>query len=261
MVLLLLVVASTLEQCCCQETHADELSDNLEDHSNNPKERSAGSVPLQSLTEKLKEYQEEVAPSPTGKPPVITSEAELEVVQLTSRTFGNVTSDENVWLIEFYADWCGHCTSFAGTYAEIARYYHSHPEHKIKVARVNVNERALTSRFGVRSFPSFFVVDGWSVYVYDKARSKKNLMNFVSGGYKQEEPLPFYMSPMGPLGLAQGWLINAGFRMSNVFQWLQGAFGLSPLMAGTLMFGSSFMGCFFLIVFLAIAITPKAKLD
>ena len=37
-------------------------------------------------------------------------------IQLTSRNFDSSISDGNVWLVEFYASWCGHCKRFAPTY-------------------------------------------------------------------------------------------------------------------------------------------------
>lgn len=37
-------------------------------------------------------------------------------IVLTSRNFDSSISDGSVWLVEFYADWCGHCKRFAPTY-------------------------------------------------------------------------------------------------------------------------------------------------
>ena len=37
-------------------------------------------------------------------------------IVLTSRNFDSSISDGNVWLIEFYASWCGHCKRFEPTY-------------------------------------------------------------------------------------------------------------------------------------------------
>ena len=133
---------------------------------------------------------------------------------------------------------------------------------KVKVARVDGDaEQALASRFGVYSYPSFFVVDGWSVYSFDGVRSRKALIDYASGKYLETSSLPFYSSPMGPIGLTQGAMIQCGLALADTFQWLQNKAGLSPLMAGGFMFGSAFIGCFLTIVFMAIVITPKAKVD
>lgn len=85
------------------------------------------------------------------------------------------------------------------------------------VARINGDkERALSSRFGVNSYPSFYLVDGTDVYEFEnKARSKSNLIAFASGKYKEWfEPIPYLTSPMGPMGQAQvGIQFNSEIRL------------------------------------------------
>ena len=124
-------------------------------------------------------------------------------------------------------------------------------------------ERALSARFHVRSYPSFYVIDGWSVYKFEQPRSKSTLMKYVEGGYKTDGILmPFYSSPLGPVGLAQGALISSGFTLSDTFSWLQNTFGLSPVFAGMILFGGAFVGCFVVIVVVAIVLTsPREKQD
>ena len=200
----------------------------------------------------------------------------LEPVVLTSRNYGGHTSDGNVWLVEIYAPWCGHCVSFEPTYKEIAEAYHRSTgsddddaldEEKkkksgIKVGKINGDaEQALVSRFGVKSYPSFFVVDGFSVYEFDGSRSKATLMQYVEGGYKKTSPIPWYQSPNGPLGIAQGLILQGGYRLADVFYWLQGTFGLSAVFAGMVMFGTLFIGMFIMLVALAIFFTPKEKIN
>jgi thiol-disulfide isomerase/thioredoxin len=191
-------------------------------------------------------------------------ERDLSVVVLTSRNFDASVRD-GVWLVEFYAPWCSHCRHFESTYAEIAAHFHaasSAEKKKIQVAKVNGDaEKALSTRFGIRGYPSFYVVDGWSVYLFESARSKHNLIKFVEQDYKNSDPIPFYASPMGPLGLSQGLLMVASLKVADLFEWLQDTFGLSPLFAGTLLFGLTFLGCFCAIVLLVIFATPKVKSD
>jgi thiol-disulfide isomerase/thioredoxin len=193
-------------------------------------------------------------------------ETYLEVIQLTSRNFSKHISDGSIWLIEFYSPKCGYCVEFAPTYADIARHYHSKTGNKkqrsIKVGKVNGEiEVALISRFAIDGYPSFFIVDGWSVYKFEDARYKKQLMAFADGGYKKNVSIPFYSSPMGPLGMFQGVLMFVGHTLSDVFEWAQHTFGLSPLLVGMILFGSMFMGCFFLIVMIALVIPERPKRD
>jgi thiol-disulfide isomerase/thioredoxin len=188
-----------------------------------------------------------------------------EPTVLTSRNFGGHVADGNVWLVEIYAPWCGHCVQFESTYKEIAAEYHASSPKKyknIRVGKINGDaEQALVSRFGVASYPSFFIVDGFSVYEFDQPRSKSTLMAFAEGGYKKTSPIPWYKSPCGPLGLAQGMILWAGYTMADIFYWLQNKFGLSTVFAGMVMFGSLFIGTFITLVAMAIIFTPKAKID
>jgi len=145
----------------------------------------------------------------------------------------------------------------------MANAYHSNPSKKIKVARINGEaERALSSRFGIEAYPTFFVIQGWNIYKFEEARSKKMLMTFVEGGFRSTQAIPFLTSPLGPVGLVQGAVMNAAHLIVDIFQWLQIYLKVSPMVAGTLMFGCMFMGSFFTIVFLAIVTTPnKPKRD
>ena len=201
-------------------------------------------------------------PSSASKSSSTLDETEKPVI-LTTRNFGDHVGDGNIWLVEFYSPNCIHCTQFAPTFDEIASTYHSPNSNNdpvIKVGKVDGNtEKALASRFNIFGYPSFFIIDGYNVYPFEQPRSKQNMMQFAEGGYRKAEPLPFYSSPMGPIGMLQGLLINVGVKAIDVFAWSQIQFGLSPLFAASLLFGSVFMGLFLVIVFLAIVIPPKVK--
>ena len=125
--------------------------------------------------------------SAATEPPVGT--LSLDVIDLTSKNFGTTVGigDGNVWLIEFYTPACSHCVQFAPTYQSIAATFHSSPNEKIRVARVNCSvERALMTRFGIDAFPSFYLVSGWDVYKFEDNRSASSLMDFMRGGYKKK---------------------------------------------------------------------------
>ena len=74
---------------------------------------------------------------------------------------------------------------------ELARSLHADnkPEKKqIKVAKIDGDvERAIVSRFNFAGFPSFFLIDGWSVYEYDDGRTVEHMMAYAKDGYRQKE--------------------------------------------------------------------------
>jgi len=44
------------------------------------------------------------------------------VIELTQSNFNNLVINNNeIWIVEFYAPWCGHCKSFAPEFEKAAR--------------------------------------------------------------------------------------------------------------------------------------------
>uniref|UniRef100_A0A1B6M5T9 Protein disulfide-isomerase A6 homolog n=2 Tax=Graphocephala atropunctata TaxID=36148 RepID=A0A1B6M5T9_9HEMI len=75
-----------------------------------------------------------------------------DVVDLTESNFDRlVTQSDQVWVVEFYAPWCGHCQQFVGEYSKAAKALKG----VVKVGAVNADEqKSLGGRFGVRGFPT-----------------------------------------------------------------------------------------------------------
>eukprot|EP00934_Nitzschia_sp_Nitz4_P006034 Nitzschia sp. Nitz4//scaffold1_size375055//299//1195//NITZ4_000199-RA/size375055-augustus-gene-0.701-mRNA-1//-1//CDS//3329540814//6024//frame0 len=178
-------------------------------------------------------------------------------IELTSKSFSSKVSDGNVWLVELYTPWCPFCQEFAASYNNIAEIFHLSPEEGVRVARVNIQEElALKTRFGVTSIPCFFLIDGWSVYEFEEKISEVNLLNFVRGGYKQEEALPLFVSPMGPMGMLQGLFVSSGYLVADLFLFLPHSYGVSPVVAGMLLSASTVVAGMVSIVIFAIVTTP-----
>lgn len=160
------------------------------------------------------------------------------VIDLTSKNFGSSVSigDGNIWLIEFYTPGCIHCRNFASSYESIAHTFHSDPEQKVKVGRVDCTvEKALMTRFGVQAFPSFFLISGLNVYEFEEGRSISNLINFAKNGYKKKNPVPFLNSAMGPMGQLQGILIFVGTNAMGVLDSIQDSYGISPIISAVIL--------------------------
>jgi hypothetical protein len=77
----------------------------------------------------------------------------------------------------------------------------------------------------------------------------------------KKQPIPFYTSPMGPMGLLQGTLIYTGTRLMGFLQWIQDNYGMSPMVAGVVVCGLGIFGGMVSIILLTILTTPKAKND
>ena len=79
------------------------------------------------------------------------------VVELTTSNFGK-TSD-GLWLLKFYAPWCGHCKKLAPTYERVATHF---AEGKggsgVHVAKIDATGHpGLAARFDVKGHPTLLL--------------------------------------------------------------------------------------------------------
>jgi len=100
-----------------------------------------------------------------------------DVIDLTESNFDKlVTKSDDLWVIEFYAPWCGHCQSFVGEYAKAATALKG----VVKVGGVNADEhKTLGGRFGIRGFPTvkIFGSDKNKPEDYNGERNAKGVVN------------------------------------------------------------------------------------
>lgn len=196
-----------------------------------------------------------------------TQKKKQGVISLTARNFDSSLRDGNVWLIEFYAPWCGHCTRFASTYEQIANQLHQKhdlPDNKRKVNVAKVDgaaERALTSRFSVHGFPTFFLVDGWTVREFEGNRSQESLIKFALENYEETEPLPFLFGPFGPLGQVRSLLMRSGTWAIGLYEHLTEVKGMAPLVAMAVLCAGGLVTGLISIIVVGLLFLPKAKQD
>lgn len=74
------------------------------------------------------------------------------VVDLTPANFDKlVTNGDGVWIVEFYAPWCGHCKTLVPEYKKVAKALKG----IVNVGAVNADEhRSLGGQFSVQGFPT-----------------------------------------------------------------------------------------------------------
>lgn len=71
-----------------------------------------------------------------------------DVVELTSSNFDRlVIQSDEVWVVEFYAPWCGHCQQLVPEYTKVAKALKG----IVKVGAVNADDhKQLGGQYGVR---------------------------------------------------------------------------------------------------------------
>ncbi len=78
----------------------------------------------------------------------------MATVDVTAETFEQTALDNDIVFIDFWADWCGPCRTFAPIYDKVAQ------EHDdIVFAKVDTEaEQALAATFNIRSIPTLMAV-------------------------------------------------------------------------------------------------------
>ncbi|OAF69839.1 hypothetical protein A3Q56_02340 [Intoshia linei] len=120
--------------------------------------------------------------------------ADDHVIQITD--FSTVLDDDACWIVEFYADWCGHCKSLAPIYKEAA----SKLKGIIKFGAVDMQKNGeLGKPYGIKGFPTLkiFCSDKKSPSDYNGSRSVDAIVDQMKeelkkkmdsqSGKKQEE--------------------------------------------------------------------------
>lgn len=104
-----------------------------------------------------------------------------DVVELNPANFDRlVIQSDALWIVEFYAPWCGHCQQFVPEFSKAATALKG----VIKVGAVNADEhKSLSSQYGVRGFPTvkIFGSDKSKPEDYNGPRTAEGL---VDSGFK-----------------------------------------------------------------------------
>lgn len=76
------------------------------------------------------------------------------MLELTKGNFDKVIDENEIVIIDFWANWCQPCLSFADTYSRVAADFPG-----LCFSKVNVEEETeLANDFGVRSIPTLIVI-------------------------------------------------------------------------------------------------------
>ena len=75
------------------------------------------------------------------------------VMELTSENFNREMVNNDLLLVDFWAEWCGPCKSMHPIFTRMAKKYK-----RVRFARVNVdNAQDIAMKYGVQSIPTFIM--------------------------------------------------------------------------------------------------------
>ncbi|XP_075261878.1 protein disulfide-isomerase A6 homolog [Convolutriloba macropyga] len=107
------------------------------------------------------------------------------VIQLTPANFdAQVTNSKDLWLVEFYAPWCGHCKNLAPEWKKAAAALQG----VVKIGAVDVDaHQEFGGRFGIKGFPTIkiFGTNKKSPTDYNGARTASGIVDSAMGELKK----------------------------------------------------------------------------
>ncbi|MGH0166501.1 UNVERIFIED_CONTAM: hypothetical protein FKN15_000331, partial [Acipenser sinensis] len=102
-----------------------------------------------------------------------------DVVDLTDDDFDKkVLNSDDIWLVEFYAPWCGHCKNLEPEWAAAASEVKEQTKGKVKLGAVDATvHQMLASRYGIQGFPTIKVFrKGEQPEDYEGGRSRADIV-------------------------------------------------------------------------------------
>jgi len=121
----------------------------------------------------------------------ISFAADSDVVDLTTDSFSQTSS--GIWLVEFYAPWCGHCKRLVPIWEELA----TTVKGKFNVAKVDCTvEKDVASSNGIRGFPTIKLFHDGKVSEFNGQRTVDAFIEFVEKetgsqlGVQKKAPVP-----------------------------------------------------------------------
>lgn len=100
------------------------------------------------------------------------------IQHLDKTNFDSTINNNDVVLVDFFADWCGPCTALHPTLEELAKDF----EGKAVISKINVDTNPeLAAQFKVRSIPAlFYFKNGEIVDTQNGVQSKSVITNLLT---------------------------------------------------------------------------------
>lgn len=116
-----------------------------------------------------------------------------DVIELTDANFDKlVLQSEDVWLIEFFAPWCGHCKNLAPEWAKAA----SELKGKVKLGALDATaHQSKAAEYGIQGYPTIKFFPGGKktksdVSDYDGGRTSGDIVTWALDKYSVSIPPP-----------------------------------------------------------------------
>ena len=108
-----------------------------------------------------------------------SSNQQTIVLPLTSETFKSTfddnVDDDTLWLVKFYAPWCGHCKRLAPVLDKVVKQVHG----KMNIAKVDCTvEKDVCREHSIRGYPTLKYYRNGEFHDYPGGRSENDFVSF-----------------------------------------------------------------------------------
>ena len=100
----------------------------------------------------------------------------MAVVDVTESEFAEIIDNNNIVILDFWAEWCGPCKAYAPVFERVSE---DHPD--VVFAKIDTEqEQALSQSFSIRSIPTTIAFkEGIGVFMMPGALPEKDLRELV----------------------------------------------------------------------------------
>ncbi|XP_008395804.1 protein disulfide-isomerase A6 isoform X1 [Poecilia reticulata] len=116
-----------------------------------------------------------------------------DVVELTDDNFDEtVLNGDDVWLVEFFAPWCGHCKNLEPEWAAAATAVKEQTKGKVRLGAVDATvHQVVSSRYGIRGFPTIKIFrKGEEPEDYQGGRTRGDIIEKAVDLFSDHAPAP-----------------------------------------------------------------------
>ncbi|XP_030635297.1 protein disulfide-isomerase A6 [Chanos chanos] len=116
-----------------------------------------------------------------------------DVVELTDDNFDKmVLNSDDIWMVEFFAPWCGHCKNLEPEWAAAASEVKDQTKGKVKLGAVDATvHQGLASRYGIRGFPTIKIFSkGEEPEDYEGGRTRSDIIARAMDLFSANAPPP-----------------------------------------------------------------------
>ncbi|CAH1773742.1 unnamed protein product [Owenia fusiformis] len=111
-----------------------------------------------------------------------------DVIELTDSNFEKlVLNSKDIWLVEFFAPWCGHCKNLAPEWQKAA----TELKGKVKLGALDATVHQQTAgRYGVQGYPTIKMFQGGEASEYDGGRTASDIVSWGLNKAAENVPPP-----------------------------------------------------------------------